>query len=422
MPIFALVDCNNFYASCERVFNPSLEGKPIVVLSNNDGCIIARSNEAKKLGIPMGGAFYSQKDVCRKHGVHVFSSNYQLYGDMSQRVMDTLRHFVPDMEVYSIDEAFLCMDGFSSRDLSDYALEIRSAVKQWTGVPVSIGIAPTKTLAKVANHIAKKRTTSGVYSLLTLDEQNAALANLDVEEIWGISSRWGAQLKQRGIHTAQQLREANPKLIRKNFSVVGERIVEELRGNSCIPLEMHVAARKNILSSKSFGKLVSDLPSIDEALANYAARACLKLRKQKSRAQGIYVFVRTNPFRAQEPQYRNGMSIGFSVPTSDTRAIVKAASQCLHRIYRPGFRYHKTGIMLLDLIPESHEQQNLFLNVDHSHSDKLMVTLDRINERMGKNTVFLASQGIKRGWQMRCDNRSPRYTTNWDELAFARCI
>ena len=420
MPVFALVDCNNFYASCERVFNPALEGKPIVVLSNNDGCIIARSNEAKRLGIPMGGSFYAQRDLCQKHAVQVFSSNYQLYGDMSQRVMDTLRAFVPDTEMYSIDEAFLCLDGFSGRDLVAYAMEIREKVKMWTGIPVSIGIAPTKTLAKVANHIAKKQTVTGVHSLLSPQEQDAALMGLDVEEIWGISSRWGAQLKERGIETAGQLRDENPKKIRQHFTVVGERIVYELRGFSCLPLEMRVSDRKNILSSKSFGKPVADLASLEEALFHYAARACVKLRLQQSRAQGIHVFVSTNPFRANEPQYRNGASFGFETPTGDTRLVIKAARHCLHAIYRSGYRYHKAGIMLLDVIPQSQEQQHLFVSSTPARSDRLMRVMDRINERMGKDTLFLAAQGIQRGWQMRCDSRSPRYTTQWKKLAVAQ--
>lgn len=417
--IFALVDCNNFYASCERVFNPSLEKRPIVVLSNNDGCIVARSNEAKSLGIPMGAPYHLNKSLIQKNRVAVFSSNYQFYGDMSHRVMDSLQHFVPDMEVYSIDEAFLRLDSFSRRDLFAMSTDIRNKILQWTGIPTSFGIAPTKTLAKVANHIAKKYTTEGIFDLCDPDCQTAVLHELPVEELWGISHRWGSRLRGLGINTALELRDADAKLIRKHMSVVGERMVHELRGVSCLDLE-ELAPRKNIMSSKSFGKPISDLEPMQEALANYVARGCEKLRKQNSKAQGIHVFLKTNFFKRYDPQYRNGMTLGFDFPSSDTAFILSKAKHMLSTLYRKGFRYKKCGVMLLDLVSDNHQQQHLFLKLpEQAKSDTLMKTLDTINESMGPGTVFHAAQGIKRDWAMRCDRRSNRYTTQWDELAEA---
>ena len=413
--IFALIDCNNFYASCERVFNPSLVGRPIVVLSNNDGCVVARSNEAKALGIPMGAPYHQHKAVIEKNGVAVFSSNYQFYGDMSQRVMESLRLLVPDMEVYSIDEAFMRLDGFGHVDLTAFASDIRSKVRQWTGIPTSIGVAPTKTLAKIANHVAKKRTTSGVFDMRDPIVQEQIMRDLPIEEIWGISYRWGKKLRAIGITTALQLRNSDPKHIRKHFSVVGERIVMELRGLSCLDLEQ-ISPKKNILSSKSFGKLVTDRDQIEEALANYAARASEKLRRQKSKAQGIYVFIRTNPFRERDPQYRNGAMLGLTLPTSDTAQVIAVSKALLKTIYRKGYRYHKAGLMLLDLIPEAQCQSHLFVARDDAKRDKLMQVMDQMNQSMGSGTVFHLAQGTKRDWSMRCDNRSPRYTTKWEEL------
>ncbi len=413
MKVFALVDCNNFYASCERVFDPRLKNRPIVVLSNNDGCIVARSNEVKALDIPMGVPFFEQKALIRKHDIAVFSSNYQLYGDMSQRVMDSLRRFAPDMEVYSIDEAFLRLDHLQPRDLIEYCTTIRTKVLQWTGIPVSIGIGPTKVLAKVANRVAKKQT--GVFDIRDQKTQDAILKTLHVRKLWGIARRWAERLHRMGIETASQLRDASPVIIRKQLSVVGERLVRELRGQSCLDLE-DVQPRKNIMSSKSFGNLLTEKAPMAEALANYAARACEKLRQQNSRAQAVYVFVQTNGFRETDAQYSNGLTCTLTVPTSDTRTIIEAAKFCLNRIYRPGYRYKKTGVMLLDLIPAALEQQHLFADSDQRPGDRLMATVDRINEDHGPDTVFFGAEGIHREWKMRCGSRSPRYTTQWNEL------
>ncbi|MFT6072955.1 MAG: DNA polymerase V [Alphaproteobacteria bacterium] len=412
--VFALVDCNNFYASCERVFNPALKSKPIVVLSNNDGCIIARSNEAKALGIPMGAPYFKYKHMIHQNNIHVFSSNYQFYGDMSARVMQSLNHFVPDIEVYSIDEAFLRLDGFT--DLINHCHDIRKKVIQWTGIPISIGIAPTKTLSKIANHVAKKRTLSGVFDMRDPVLQNKVMQNWPIEEIWGISHRWGKKLRSIGIYTALDLKNAQPKHIRKHFSVVGERIVYELNGISCLELEQ-ISPKRNILSSKSFGKTVTDLSVIQEALANYTARAAEKIRLQKGKAQGISVFIRTNPFRQQDQQYRHNMSCGFVIPTNDTGEMIIVAKKLLKSIFKEGYRYHKCGVMLLDIICEDYNQNDLFVAEPIKKTPALMQVMDDLNRKMGKNTIFYASQGIKRDWRMKCDKRSRLYTTSWDDLA-----
>jgi len=415
MKVFALVDCNNFYASCERVFDPSLKKRPIVVLSNNDGCIVARSNEVKALGIPMGVPFFEYKAVIEKHNVAVFSSNYQLYGDMSQRVMDSLRLFAPDMEVYSIDEAFLRLDHLQPRNLYEYCKTIRAKVIQWTGIPVSIGIGPSKVLAKVANRVAKKQTDDGVFDIRSQKTQDEILKALDVEKIWGIAGKWAERLGRIGIEKASDLRDASPTIIRKHLSVVGERLLRELKGQSCIDLE-DIQPRKNIMSSKSFGTLLTKKEPMEEALANYAARACEKLRQQNSRAQAVHVFVQTNGFRETDKQYSNALTCTLTIPTSDTRLIIEAAKFCLNRIYKQGYRYKKTGIMLLDLIPASLEQKHLFVDFDHRPGDHLMELVDRINKDHGPDTLFFGAQGVTREWKMRCGLRSPRYTTQWDEL------
>jgi DNA polymerase V len=416
--IFALVDCNNFYASCERVFAPNLKERAIVILSNNDGCIVARSNEAKSLGIPMGAPIFKQKAIIKKHNVAVFSSNYELYGDMSKRVMDSLSLFTPDMEVYSIDEAFLRLDYLQPRNLYEYCKTIREKILQWTGIPVSIGIAPTKVLAKVANHVAKKKT-DGVFDIRCQQKQDDILKSLDADKIWGIARSWSKRLNSMGIYKASELRDASPTIIRKHLSVVGERILRELKGQSCIDLET-IQPKKNIMSSKSFGKSITKKEPIEEALSNYAARACEKLRKQNSRAQAVHVFVQTNGFRETDRQYNNAITHTLTTPTSDTRIIIEAAKFCLSKIYQHGYRYKKTGIMLLYLIPASLEQKQLFVDFDRRPGDHLMKIMDRVNKEQGSDTLFFGAQGVTREWQMRCGSRSPRYTTQWNELLMVR--
>jgi DNA polymerase V len=420
MSIFALLDCNNFYASCERVFNPALENKPIVVLSNNDGCIVARSNEAKALGIAMGAPYFQYKEVCRQHRVKVFSSNFQLYGDMSDRVMSAVQHFCPDMEIYSIDEAFLDLDGFAHQDITAYTKYVSQKIKQWTGIPVSIGIASTKVLAKIANHLAKKDKTHNVINLLDTSLHDVVLANTKVEEIWGIGRNSSIKLNDLGIYTAKQFRDSDPKFIRKYLSVSGERLLYELRGISCLSLDAFAEPSKNIRSSRSFGRVVTEYDDVAEALAHYASRGAEKLREQGSRAQGIHVFLRSNRFKANEDYYCKGITTSFVTPTSDTRVIITAAKKSLKNIFQAGLRYKKTGIVLLDLIPDTEQQQDFFAADNSAQTDKVMNVLDAINRNWGTKALFIAAQGTEQSWQVRSDLRSPRYTTCWEELANVR--
>ena len=415
---YALVDCNNFYVSCERVFNPALEGRMVVVLSNNDGCIVARSNEAKAAGIPMGAPYFKWRRLLEQNKAAVFSSNYQFYGDMSRRVMGSLAMFAPNMEVYSIDEAFLDLSDCSPESLTHLAAEMRQNILAWTGIPTSFGLAPTKTLAKIANHMAKKHSHDGVFDMRCPKVQGAVMAHLPVEEIWGISSRLGQRLRALGIATAWQLRQADAQYIRRHFSVVAERMVLELRGQPCLALEQP-APRKNIMSSKSFGQLVTDLPALKEALANYTARACEKLRTQNSCAQGVYVFVTTNRHRRQDKQYRGSLASGFDMPTANTAEIMAQAERLLVRLYRDGYHYKKVGVMLLDTIPEGAHQGDLFACEQNPANKKLMAVMDELNHAMGRDTVFHLAQGGQKQnhrWQMRRDKRSPCYTTKWAEL------
>ena len=413
-PIFILADCNNFYVSCERVFDPSLESKPVVVLSNNDGCVVSRSNEAKSLGIPMGAPYYKYKQLIDDNNVAVFSSNYQFYGDMSERVMGSLKIMTPSLEVYSIDEAFIRLRDIES-DIFNKVLETRKNVFKWTGIPMSFGIAHTKTLSKIANHIAKKRTKAGVFDIRQESVCDEIIKNMNVEDIWGISINWGKKLRSIGISTIFELKKANPGFIKKHLGVVLERVVYELNGISCLGLEGS-SPKKNIMSSKSFGKPIQKLSHIEEALSSYASRACEKLRAQKSKCRGIYVFIKTNSFQLKKPQYRNGISYEFELPTSDTRVIVSRAKKLMKNIYREGFSFHKCGIMLLDLVPENYKQAHFFAQNDDDSQDNFMNVVDNLNKSMGPKTIFYLSQGINKEWQMRCSNRSKRYTTKWSEI------
>jgi DNA polymerase V len=409
--MFALVDCNNFYASCERIFKPALEKKPVVVLSNNDGCIIARSNEAKQLGIPMGAPFFKWKEVCVKNKVAVFSSNYELYGDISRRVMSIVIESCPFLEIYSIDEAFLLLKNFSEQQRLDYAYDLRKKIKMYVGIPVSIGIGPTKTLAKIANFIAKNNTSNGVFSF---SKKNIFyLENFSVEKIWGIGHALASKLKPLKIETAHDLMNANPKQLRKQFSVNMEKIIYELNGVSCISLESS-QPRKQIISSRSFGKSITKLIDLEEAISHYTAIATLKLRQQHSLASGIIVFLHTNFFN-KDPRYENNIFFPFPHPTADTAYIIRIAKKCMKYLYKEKYRYHKTGLILVDLIPHAMEQWDL-LSFNSPKRNLLMETVDSINSTYGKNTVFYCAEGIKRHWQLKSTKRSPRYTTRWNEL------
>ena len=436
--MYGLVDCNNFYVSCERVFNPLLRDKPVVVLSNNDGCIIARSNEAKSLGIPMGAPLHLYKTLIKQNKVLTYSSNYTLYGDMSSRVMNSLNHFVPDMEIYSIDEAFLCLKKFNHEILSDEMFKIRQLIHKWTGIPVSIGVGPTKTLAKLANRMAKKYSSNGIYILTISDHLTNILNDIQLEEIWGVSKGWANRLRSVGINNPLQLQQTDPRMVRKLVSVVGERIVYELRGNACLTLG-DVVNKKSITVSRSFGNMVNDKSNLKKALANHAARASEKLRCQDSLCGEICVFINTNHFRKKDLQYNNSAILAFEDFTDNTTVIVQQAFKLLENLYRPNYNYKKIGITLLDLKQRKKDstnnhyiiQGNLFTynkneKIGANQSDINMKILDNINAKMGKMTIFYGSQGVIKQsrrkkiqedkWRMRSCYRSPFYTTNWNDI------
>jgi DNA polymerase V len=415
-PIFALVDCNNFYASCERVFNPMLEGKPIVVLSNNDGCVVARSNEAKALGIGMGVPEFQIRQLLRAHHVHVFSSNYTLYGDMSQRVMETLEQFCPDLEIYSIDEAFLSLSGFPSHSPTEYGRSIRSTVKRWTGLPVSVGIAETKTLAKIANRVAKRTPDiGGVFDLLACQDRDALLGRVAVEDVWGIGPNHARLLKQHGITTAQQLARADDQWIRKRMGVVGLRLVMELRGVSCLDLEQCPSPKQSLTCSRAFGTLINTLAEMEEAVSVYASRVAEKLRGEGLAATVLTVCLTTNEFK-EGPQYSNSLTLNLPVVTDSTSELIRCALQGIRAIYRDGYLYKKAGVILTGLVPASQTQTDLFDSKDHGRSKRLMSALDSINDRWGAGTLHYASSGISRAWKTQFYRRSPAYTTDWDAL------
>ena len=418
---FALVDCNNFYASCERVFNPLLANKPIVVLSNNDGCIVSRSGEAKSLGIGMGAPVFECEDLIKKHDIQVFSSNYTLYGDMSARVMTALEHFCPNVEVYSIDEAFLCFTGFW-QDLHEYGVKIRKSVKQWTGIPVSIGIGPTKTLAKIANKLAKK-LRCGVFNLSerSPSQIDHILSRIPVSDIWGIGGSYTRKLQKIGIYTALDFKHAPDRWVQKHMTIVGLRTVYELRGISCLRLEEKTDPKKNICSSRTFGKPVESAVDMHEAVASYAATAGAKLRSQRSAAKSMVVFISTNRHRENEPQYRNAAVYNFAVPTSSTPELVTGARIALRSILRSGYRYRKAGVLLMGLLPEHHVQFNLFTPPRSIQSHQLMRTFDRLNHKYGRRTLFVAATGMEQSWQTKVQFKSPAFTTNWGELLEVKC-
>ncbi|CAE6709521.1 Y-family DNA polymerase [Candidatus Nitrotoga fabula] len=423
MRSIALIDVNNFYVSCERVFNPALEGKPVIVLSNNDGCAVARSNEAKALGIQMGTPWFQLRDLARQHGILAFSSNYPLYADMSNRVMTILSRFSPVQEIYSIDECFLELTGMPLPH-SAIGRAIQKRVRQWTGLPVCAGIAATKTLAKLANHLAKKHPRfNGVCDLNALNpaEQEEWFTCIPAGEIWGVGRKLAPRLATIGIHTAQDLRQANPAMLRSRFGVVMEKIVLELKGVACLDLETLTEPRQQIVCSRSFGIRVSDLPSLQEAISLYVTRAAEKLRRQKSLAGSISVFLQTS-LHQTEPQYAPSLSIPLPVSTDDTSQLIKAALWGLKRIYRPEVRYQKAGVMLAELTSKAAVQQCLFsATTRKDQSESRMAALDGINRKMGKNTLRYASEGVTQNWKMRSGNKSPCYTTSWKEIAVARC-
>ena len=418
MPVFALVDCNNFYASCEKLFRPDLKDTPVVVLSNNDGCVVARSREAKSLGIKMGVPAFQIKAEIQRHGILAFSSNYALYADLSSRVMRTLEEMAPRVEVYSIDEAFLDLTGIESvLSLVEFGQQVRERIGHWIGITVCVGIAPTKTLAKLANHAAKKYpATQGVVDLTNPDRQRRLLALVPVDDVWGVGKRLSKRLNALGITTALDLANASPRAIRDQFSVVLERTVRELNGESCIELEEIPPTKKQIVCSRSFGVKVTQFELLREAVCEYATRATEKLRKEQQQAKVLTVFIRTSPFKDNEPQYSNSASGELLIPSCDTRDFIELANHLLKRIWKDGFRYAKAGVMLSDFYDPGMFQPGLFDDVSiRSNSQQLMSVLDTINQS-GAGKVFFAGQGTKKDWSMKREHLSPAYTTRWDQL------
>ena len=420
--IFALVDCNNFYASCEQLFQPRLQGRPVVVLSNNDGCVVARSAEAKAIGVPMGEPWHKLKALARLHGIVPLSSNYALYADMSARVMRLLSTYSPMQDVYSIDECFLDLTGTQPNPIQ-CARRIRYEVKRQIGLPVCVGLGPTKTLSKLANHVAKKRLQyEGVFSFheTSAEETCDLMSSILVGEVWGVGSRLSARLNALGITSVFDLKKSHPGTIRKQFNVCLERTVRELSGEVCFGLLAAPAERKQIFSSRSFGHMISELPQLEESVAAYATRAAEKLRQQKLLTSEVGVMLQTNPFRTDLPQYHHSSSVSIS-PTNDTRLIAKAAIKLLRSLYRPGFVYQKTGILLTDLTSIHQRQSDLFEDVaSQERSQALMTAVDRINQMMGRGTIKLLAEGTDQRWAMKAERRTPRYTTRLNEVPVAK--
>jgi DNA polymerase V len=423
--MIGLVDCNNFYVSCQRSFNPALIGKPVVVLSNNDGCVVARSNEAKALGIKMGVPYFQLAELRQQHDITVFSSNYTLYGDMSARVMATLSRFVEEVEVYSIDEAFLDLTGYESLypNLTELARTIRRTIDQWTRIPVSVGIAPTKTLCKVANYYAKRQPEQeGVLLLDTPDKISDALADFDVSELWGIGWRYAGMLKRNNIRTAAQFRDLPDDWINANLTVNGLRLAYELRGMPCKLLETETKPKKAICTAPSFGRLVPDLDTITQALTTYIGRAAEKLRKQGSSAGTMTVFLHTNRHKKTPgnglpaKQYYNSRSVELPHPTASTSELAGYAVAALKAIFRFGYDYQKVGVILSGLVPANHRQQDLYTCGPDERLIRLSKVIDQVNTRYGRDRLRLASAGYDPSWHHKQEWMSPRYTTQWKEI------
>jgi len=414
--MYVLVDCNNFYASCERVFKPNLNGKPVVILSNNDGCVIARSNEAKALGIPMGAPAFKYKTIFQQHQINVFSSNYALYGDMSHRVMSMLRTYTPEIEIYSIDEAFLKLEGFKYVDLNTYGHQIKNEVTQGTGIPVSVGIAPTKSLAKLANRIAKKypKKTNGVYTIDSEEKRVKALKWLAIEDVWGIGRQHAKRLKYYGIQTAYQFTQQKDDWVKKQFSVVELKLKKDLSGTPILKLE-EVKTKKSIATTRTFDSMYKDYETVKERIITFTASCAEKLRQQQSSCNAILIFLKTNNHRQDLPQYRSSILVKTHFPTNSTIELTKFALIGLNKIFKEGYSYKKAGVVVMDLVPENQQQLNLFNNSNPKHK-QLMQTIDQLNQSIGHQKIRLAAQGTGRTWKMKQEKLSPCYTTRLSDV------
>ena len=415
--MYALVDCNNFFVSCERVFDSRLEGKPVIVLSNNDGCAIARSNEAKALGIGMGANFFEIEDIVKKHDVQVFSTNFVLYADMSLRVKGLLSRFCPLIEDYSIDESFLDFSGFDNYDLKAYGITMAQTIKQGTGIPVSIGIAPTKTLAKVANRYAKRYPGYQNVCMIDTDEKRIkALQKIEVGDVWGIGRQHTKRLTAMGVKTAYDFTQLPQAWVRKNMTVVGERTWSELRGIPCIEMEDITPPKQSIMVSRSFGKMIEDLATVSEAVSTYTGMAAAKLRKQKSCAKSMLVFVDSNPFREDLEQYSQHIVMNLLVASNSSQELIQYALEGLKKIFRPKILYKKAGVMLMDICSENVVYGNLFDTVDRKKHHSLMVVMDRVNDYYGRNTLKIAAMGDGKAWKIKQERLSPCYTTRLSDF------
>ncbi len=421
--MFALVDCNNFYVSCERVFNPALCGRPVVVLSNNDGCFIARSEEAKAIGLGMGAPAFKSEHLLRRHKVALYSANFTLYGDMSARVMNTLAGFSPDIEIYSIDECFLGLEGFGRFDLEEYARRIRRTVHRNTGIPVSIGIGPTKTLAKAANRMAKKNhALQGVAILRSEADIHAALKTMNVEQVWGIGHRYAAFLQERDVYTALDFARLPAPWVRKHLHITGARVQEELNGRSCLALELVRPAKQTICTSRSFGSPVSAFEGLQHAVAHFTSKCAFKLRREHSKASLLTVFACTSPFAPKEERYWGTRTIGLSEPSNDTIVLLAAAQRALAALFRTGYAYKKAGVIVGGMVPCGSPGQTVLPLFDEGmlpekevRSALVMEALDRLNARYGPGTVRMASD-VRSGWKQRQERLSPHYTTSWNDI------
>ena len=411
--MIGLADCNNFYASCERVFNPKLKNKPVVVLSNNDGCVIARSNEAKLLGVKMGEPAFKIKSLIKNHDIAVFSTNFALYGDFSDRVMSILKSEIDNVEVYSIDEAFLDFQGIDSLAKAEYIIQ---KVKKWTGIPISIGIAPTKVLAKLANTIAKKYTNKGVFLLDSPSLINRALSFFSVDELWGIGSRYAKRLKYFGINTALDFRNTDRKWLRKNFSINAVHLQKELYGKSIYELEVKKVRKKNICTSRSFFEDISNYSRLRQAISQFANNCAVKLRKEKSCCSCVTVFLRTNFFKQDKKQYFPAITLNFSTPTNDSMEIVSIANMALKKIYKKEFNYKKAGVIVQNIVPADYVQMSLFDQINRKSRRKIMSSVDKINLLMGRDKIYLASQSARNRIEMKQQRLSPCYTTRFSDI------
>ncbi len=413
--MYALVDCNNFYASCERVFNPKLIGKPIVVLSNNDGCVIARSNEAKPY-IPMGAVAFKYQSIFKQNNIHVFSSNYALYADMSNRVMRVLSTFTPDTEIYSIDEAFLQFKGFEKLDLTEYSLTIIQKVNQWTKIPISIGIAPTKALTKIANKIAKKfpKRTQNTYIIDTEEKRIKALKWTKIEDVWGIGRQLTKKLKKLNVQTAYDFTQLSDSFVKKEFTIVALRLKNELQGKSILQLE-HVKNKKSIATTRSFKNDIQNYNQLKERITTFACSCAEKLRKQQAYGNILTVFIKTNNFRKTKPQYQNSFTVQLPYSSNSSITITKYAIKALHKIYKEGYAFKKGGVIISGIHQKPIKQLNLFEQENPKH-EKLMQLMDKINQNLGSHKLKLASQNLEKTWLMKQEKLSKRYTTSWNEL------